>query len=161
VIDLSKLPHIARDTFWKPKWKKEAIGTLKGGQKFLNYKRDRLEANRIAEIKARLTDLRQAIARRDQAEVKEAEKQLIGTCEHSLKAYRPPDALAENIEVIFVAIAVALGIRAYYIQPFRIPTGSMQPTLNGIIGHSEADNPDWDKPNLAVQGWKKFSQGRT
>jgi signal peptidase I len=35
---------------------------------------------------------------------------------------------------MFVAIVIALGLRAYYLQPFRIPTGSMQPTLNGIIG---------------------------
>jgi signal peptidase I len=40
----------------------------------------------------------------------------------------------ENFEVMFVAIVIALGLRAYYLQPFRIPTGSMQPTLNGIVG---------------------------
>jgi signal peptidase I len=31
-----------------------------------------------------------------------------------------------------VAVAVAMGFRAYFIQPFKIPTGSMQPTLYGI-----------------------------
>jgi signal peptidase I len=34
-----------------------------------------------------------------------------------------------------VAIIIALGVRTYFLQPFTIPTGSMQPTLNGIIGH--------------------------
>ncbi|MBI9020487.1 MAG: signal peptidase I [Verrucomicrobia bacterium] len=38
----------------------------------------------------------------------------------------------ENIEVFFVSIAAAMAIRAYFFQPFKIPTGSMQPTLYGI-----------------------------
>jgi signal peptidase I len=40
--------------------------------------------------------------------------------------------VAENIEVIIVALAVAMGIRTFFLQPFRIPTGSMQPTLYGV-----------------------------
>jgi signal peptidase I len=43
-----------------------------------------------------------------------------------------PSALRENVEVVLVALVVAMGVRAYLLQPFKIPTGSMQPTLNGI-----------------------------
>lgn len=161
MIDTADLPLSIRDFFWKPKWKKEALGTLKGGQKFLNYKRDLLEPDRIPEIASRLKDLKQAIAKRDQAAVTEAEKQLIGTCQHSLRSYRPPEPLADNLEVFFVAIAVALGIRAYYVQPFRIPTGSMQPTLNGIVGHTIPNEQEWSKPNVLAQGWDKLTEGRS
>ncbi len=53
-----------------------------------------------------------------------------------LKPY--PNAMwRENVEVLLVAIAVAMGIRTFFIQPFKIPTGSMQPTLYGVT--SEPD----------------------
>ncbi|HBA86172.1 MAG TPA: signal peptidase I [Verrucomicrobia bacterium] len=39
----------------------------------------------------------------------------------------------ENIEILVVALAVAMAFRTFFIQPFKIPTGSMQPTLYGII----------------------------
>ena len=40
--------------------------------------------------------------------------------------------LREYTEIIVVALTVAFGIRALYLQPFKIPTSSMQPTLFGI-----------------------------
>lgn len=36
------------------------------------------------------------------------------------------------LDVIVVAVCVAFGIRALFLQPFQIPTSSMQPTLYGI-----------------------------
>src|SRR5690606_21965010 len=53
----------------------------------------------------------------------------------------PQSEFAENIEVFFVAIVIALGIRAYIAQPFQIPTGSMQPTLHGITARATAEDP--------------------
>jgi signal peptidase I len=47
--------------------------------------------------------------------------------------------LRENFEILLVAIAVAMGVRAYFIQPFKIPTGSMQPSLYGITSVEKSE----------------------
>jgi signal peptidase I len=59
----------------------------------------------------------------------------------------------ENFEVLLVALGVAMAFRCYFFQPFKIPTGSMQPTLYGI--HSEErDAPTlFDKPPLKQLTW--------
>lgn len=40
--------------------------------------------------------------------------------------------LGDILDVLVVALMVAMGVRGLFIQPFKIPTGSMQPTLFGI-----------------------------
>ena len=52
---------------------------------------------------------------------------------------------ANMVETLAVSLAVAFGIRALFVQPFKIPTGSMQPTLYGI--HFTPDVPaDGSRP---------------
>lgn len=143
-----------------PKWKKEAKLLHKGAKKFLHYKRDLLKPDRIDEIESRRADLMDAVKAGDRAKVEEASKQLRATCEHALPHFPQQSAWEENVEVMFVALVVALGLRAYVVQPFRIPTGSMQPTLNGITIEND-QGPDFKKPWLGKQAWDLVMRGRT
>ena len=141
-----------------PKWKKDALHLVKGGKKFVDYKRDLLKPERVAEIDSRRVDLIAAIKSKDRAKVDEASKQIRAACENSLPHEKPLGWLEENVEVMFVAIVIALGLRAYYLQPFRIPTGSMQPTLNGIVG-TPLKRDQW--PSFPERMMDKILRGRT
>ena len=141
-----------------PKWKKEALHLAKGGRKFVAYKRDLLKPDRIDEIESRRSDLLAAVKSGDRTAAAEASKQLRATSENALPHENPLGWLEENVEVMFVAIVIALGLRAYYLQPFRIPTGSMQPTLNGIIG-TPLPKDQW--PSLPQRIIEKITRGRS
>jgi len=134
-----------------PRWKKEALLWLKGSQKFVHYKRDLLEPGRIDEIESRRKDLKEAIKAKDLDRVKETSKQLRNTCDKSLAHYQAPNWLEENIEVFWVMIVILLGIRAYVLQPFRIPTNSMKPALNGIIMTDKSSEEGWESPWFGKQ----------
>ena len=54
----------------------------------------------------------------------------------------------ENVEVFLVAIVVAMAIRTFFLQPFKIPTGSMQPTLYGVTEKDLRFDPAFKMPGL-------------
>jgi signal peptidase I len=150
--------HRETAVMFTPKWKKEAQHLLKGAKKFVDYKRDLLKPERVVEIDSRRTDLLAAIQSKDLAKVNEASKQIRAVCENSLPHEKPLGWFEENVEVMFVAIVIALGLRTYCLQPFRIPTGSMQPTLNGIIG-TPLKRDQW--PSMPQRLLEKVLRGRS
>ena len=147
--------------FFTPKWKKDTDALIKGAQKFLHYKRDLLKPDRIDEIQSRIGDLKAAFKSSKRDRVDECSKQLRATCENALPRQAQQSWFEENVEVIFVALVVALGIRSYIIQPFRIPTNSMYPTLNGVVTTNlDAAEFDKEKPWIGGQVYDWASKAR-
>ena len=128
-----------------PRYIKHGKRLLLGARKLLRYKQDVLSPERRQAIESAMAGLTAAMAARDKASVKQTSDQL----ERTVGELLPSDWLwlRENCEIILVVVVVVMGIRSYFFQQFKIPTGSMQPTLNGIIGHP-SPNPG---PNLLRQ----------
>ncbi|HRT58812.1 MAG TPA: signal peptidase I [Candidatus Paceibacterota bacterium] len=101
-------------------------------QKLLNHQRDILSPQAIEALQSALGELRQALAAgADKEALQKQMESLEKTANKWLKPY-PHPAWRENVEVLLVALAIAMGIRTFFLQPFKIPTGSMQPTLYGV-----------------------------
>lgn len=128
---------------------------VRHAQKYLRYKRDVLETATYDDIAGQIRRLRAALKQQDRKEIESRAEELDATL-HRLTPVTWESHWRENVEVILVAIVVAVGIRSYFLQPFKIPTGSMQPTLNGIIGHPMSAPP----PNIFRQVAEFAIRGR-
>src|SRR5579864_2732904 len=138
-----------------PRYVKHSKLLVRHAQKYLRYKRDVIDPARQDEVGGMIRRLRAALKQRDPKEIESRAEELDAKL-HELTPVTWESHWRENVEVILVAIVVAVGIRSYFLQPFKIPTGSMQPTLNGIIGRPMDATP----PNFLKQVTEFVLRGR-
>ena len=106
---------------------------LELADKVWHYRRDQLNDADARELRARIEGLRQQVTDRAEAaklklgiEALEPVLQRLGG-----KVY-PKTSLVENVEFFLIAAIVIIGIRTYFVQPFKIPTNSMWPSYYGM-----------------------------
>ena len=139
-----------------PKYLEEGRALAKVAQKVINYRRDVARADDLDRLREKRAVLIAALKARSSEQVRMAEKQLLSIM-GKVQPAQAHQGIRENVELFVVAIILALGIKAFYLQPFKIPTGSMQPTLNGVIGHRMESPP----PNYFVRAFQFLTLGRT
>jgi signal peptidase I len=123
---------------------REACAVSKHYRRLLAAQRDLLKPEALTAVQIKLNELAAAIKENHKGRIRIKVEELQFAAGKNLKPY-PNAAWRENVEVLLVALAVAMAIRTFFIQPFKIPTGSMQPTLFGVTSV-----PDFTK----INGWQ-------
>ncbi len=126
-------------SWFTPAWRRRGNETASALSRYINYYRPEIPAERMEELCDLQERLRSALLDWKKEDVLKL-VELIGTKGEALRGFKR-SAVAELVESFFVIMVVFMGIRTYYAQPFRIPTGSMQPSLNGIIVHPIEELP--------------------
>jgi signal peptidase I len=133
---------------------RNAVAMRKHVSRLLSAQRDILAPQAIQNVKRALADLTSAL---DSGAKGEALKKEMAKVEEAankwLKPY-PHAGWRENVEVLLVALAVAMAIRTFFLQPFKIPTGSMQPTLFGVNSQNLLGDKNFKMP----AGWQRVKE---
>jgi len=136
-------------------------GTMRNHvQRLVDSQRDLLAPAAIGALTLAMNQLRDTVAEGgNTGKIRIKMDELDFAVNKWLKPY--PNALwRENVEVFLVAVAVAMAIRTFFVQPFKIPTGSMQPTLFGVWSKSylpyagQPGDPKFQPPT----GWERVKE---
>src|SRR5688572_28870442 len=122
-----------------------ATNWLELADKIFHYRRDEISAADRADLQQKSEQLRAQL--RDKADASKL-KLGIEALEPALRRaggkFYPRSTIQEYVEFFVVAAIVILGLRAYFVQPFKIPTNSMWPTYYGMtpeVFASEEEEP--------------------
>lgn len=137
---------------------REASAMRKHVHRMLCAQRDILSPQAVSAVSDALNEMQTAIKFGiAKVELRKLMDKLEEAANKWLKPY-PHHAWRENVEVFLVALAVAMAIRTFFIQPFKIPTGSMQPTLFGVISDNLLQKSDFKIPT-GMERVKEWFEG--
>ncbi|MGF1509349.1 MAG: signal peptidase I [Myxococcota bacterium] len=108
--------------------KKRAKELRKAVRRLVDKRAGGLREADVQAIEKCLTDLDGALDAGQPDRLQAAMESLEQRAQRSL-GYERKSSVREMVESLLVAVAVALVLRAFVVEPFKIPTGSMIPTL--------------------------------
>lgn len=129
------------------KMRQNASNWLEVAERVRRFRRDQLNDGQIQRLTAAAGDLRARLKdRADASRLKMSIEALEVVLRDVGGRMYPVSSLVENVEFFLVAAIVILGIRAYFVQPFKIPTNSMWPSYFGMT--HELFEPKRDDPGI-------------
>jgi signal peptidase I len=130
---------------------KEIKNALHTARHARNMREDIADPADLAALKSAEEELKQ-LASSGEGSISRAMEKLIETTE-KIYPSKLTTGTREMVEVVIVALGAAMAIRAFFFQPYKIPTGSMQPTLNGIIATEKSDPGLLDRQPFLFVKW--------
>jgi len=128
------------------KARRHAAHWLEMAERIYDYRRDLLAPAQLQELQAARGELKVAVKTKARAAtLKTGMERLEKSMRECGGKLYPVNSMVENVEFFLVAAIVILGLRAYFVQPFKIPTNSMWPSYFGMKAESYAPG---DEPGL-------------
>lgn len=133
------------------KMRRHAANWLEVAERVYHFRRDLLPPAQVQQLVAATGDLKLRLKdKADASKLKMAIEKLEDVLRQTGGRIYPTSSLVENVEFFLVAAIVILGLRAYFVQPFKIPTNSMWPTYYGMT--HEIFKPGEEPGTLAKVG---------
>lgn len=126
----------------------------------LNEQRDLLVPVQVLNLETAIESMDDILNKtRDKKVIADEMAKLEKTANANLKPY-PAATIRENVKEIMVAITTIMAFTSFFLQLTKIPTGSMQPTLNGITHENLIDqNPAEKIPGQLGRIWDYWVHG--
>lgn len=122
------------------KMRVNAANWLELADKVYHYRRDELKESDRLKLQQQIESLRAMLRdKADASKLKLGIESLEGILRTTGGTFYPKSTIQEYVEFFLVAAIVVLGIRTYFIQPFKIPTNSMYPTYYGMTPEAYPD----------------------
>lgn len=140
------------------KMRTNAANWLELSQKVYHYRRDLMPASDLRALQQATETVRQQLRdKADSGKLKLGIESLEAAIRRVGGTHYPKSGWVENVEFFLVAAIVILGVRSYFIQPFKIPTNSMWPSYYGMTPEVYAKPAD--EPGVAERAFRFLTLG--